>query len=60
MTTFPGSPRILKGAIVAYTLPALVPRVGTGVAAVDLAMPAVMFFCYLLWTRADFLLLARA
>ncbi|MEZ5863390.1 MAG: hypothetical protein R3D25_04700 [Geminicoccaceae bacterium] len=27
MSTFPGSPRILKGAIVAYTLPALVPRV---------------------------------
>lgn len=27
MSTFPGSPRILKGAIVAYTLPALVPKV---------------------------------
>ncbi len=27
MSTFPGSPRILKGAIVAYSLPALVPRV---------------------------------
>jgi hypothetical protein len=27
MSTFPGSPRILKGAIVAYALPALVPKV---------------------------------
>ncbi len=27
MSTFPGSPRILKGAIVAYSLPALVPKV---------------------------------
>mgnify|MGYP001256328676 CR=1 FL=1 len=27
MSTFPGSPRILKGAVVAYTLPALLPKV---------------------------------
>lgn len=27
MSTFPGSPRILKGAVVAYTLPALIPKV---------------------------------
>lgn len=27
MSTFPGSPRILKGAIVAYALPALIPKV---------------------------------
>ncbi|MFZ1425835.1 MAG: hypothetical protein WAS21_03585 [Geminicoccaceae bacterium] len=27
MSTFPGSPRILKGAVVAYALPALVPKV---------------------------------
>src|SRR5215207_1832029 len=27
MSSFPGSPRILKGAIVAYALPALIPKV---------------------------------
>ena len=27
MSTFPGSPRILKGALVAYQLPALIPKV---------------------------------
>ncbi|SAL80256.1 hypothetical protein AWB71_06081 [Caballeronia peredens] len=27
MSTFPGSPRILKGAVVAYALPALIPKV---------------------------------
>lgn len=27
MSTYPGSPRILKGAVVAYTLPALIPKV---------------------------------
>jgi hypothetical protein len=27
MTAFSGSPRILKGAIVAYQLPALIPKV---------------------------------
>ncbi len=64
-----GAPDVCRWLVVASRAPALValgwqiaalaPLVGTGVAAVDLVMPAVMFFCYLLWTRADFLLLAR-